>query len=382
MVYPMESFLEASMHEDRDVFLYHLSRRHVVKGMTGLALTAALAACRASPASSIGATPTIAPTKAATPAAAPTQAATSAPITTLFTYKGHTDTVNEVAWAFASTLIASASDDGTARIWNWTSGKTLLTYTGMNGPVKSVSWSPDGKRIVVAGKTVQVVDTTNGGLILTFNHNGNGERSVSWSPDGKYIAVIGENSMAYIWDATTGTIINAHMVGGVGSAGTAIAWPISNTTSRIAASASDGTAQTWDALTGQNVISYKLSSAINALAWIGDAGATDTERLLVFGCSDGSTQVWSAASATKQSSFTGTSAALAAAPSNSKSVFIATGLGDGTVPVWQLYNGAKICIYTGHTDSVTTVAWSFTAGQQIASGGKDKTVRVWQPPLD
>ncbi|HVB61937.1 MAG TPA: hypothetical protein VNE61_12135 [Ktedonobacteraceae bacterium] len=96
----------------------------------------------------------------------------------------------------------------------------------------------------------------------------------------------------------------------------------------------------------------------------------------------GSTQVWNASSATKQNSFTGAGAVLAASPSFSKDVFIASGTNDSTVPVWQLYSGTKICTYTGHTDSVTTVAWSFTAGQQIASGGKDKIVQVWQPPLD
>ena len=364
------------MHEDRDVFSRFLSRRHVVKSIAGLTLAAGLAACDPSPAQTTRATPTIASTTT------PMQPVSTEPITTLFTYRGHTGTVNQVAWSFDNTLIASVSDDGTARIWNWTNGKTLLTYTGMNGSVKSVSWSPDGKRIVVAGKTIQVVDATSGKLLITFTQSNQRELSVSWSPDGNYIAAIGEDSMACVWGAGSGKIINAHRISGAGSTGTAIAWPIANTTLRIAAAASDGTAQAWDALTGQNVVTYKLSSAINSLAWIGDAGATDAERLLVFGCSDGSTQVWNAANAIKQNSFSSTGAVLAASPSNSKSVFIASGLDDGTIPVWQLYNGAKICTYTGHIGSVTTVAWSFTAGQQIASGSKDKTVQVWQPPLD
>ncbi|MGB8347274.1 MAG: WD40 repeat domain-containing protein [Ktedonobacteraceae bacterium] len=370
------------MQEDRDVFSRFLSRRHVVKGIAGLTLAAGLAACGASPAQTTGATSATAPAKAATPTAIPKQATSSGPIATLFTFRGHTDAVNQVAWAFDNTLIASVSDDGTAQIWNAFTGAVKLIYKEMHGPVKSVSWSSDGKRIVVAGNTVQVVDATSGKLILTFNQPNSRKFSASWSPDGKYIAVIGEDSMAYVWDAATGKVINAHMVGGAGSAGTAIAWPITNTTLRIAAEANDGTVQAWDALTGQNVVIYKVSGTVNALAWVGDAGATDAERLLVFGCSDGSTQVWNASSATKQNSFPGAGAVLAASPSFSKDVFIASGTNDSTVPVWQLYSGTKICTYTGHTDSVTTVAWSFTAGQQIASGGKDKTVQVWQPPLD
>ena len=33
-------------------------------------------------------------------------------------FSGHTDDVNAVAWSPARGLLASASDDGTARLWN------------------------------------------------------------------------------------------------------------------------------------------------------------------------------------------------------------------------------------------------------------------------
>lgn len=89
------------MREDRDVFSSFLSQRHVVKGIAGLTLAAGLAACGSGSAQTTRATPTIAPTST------PMLPALTAPITTLFTYRGHTDTVNQVAWSFDNALIAS-----------------------------------------------------------------------------------------------------------------------------------------------------------------------------------------------------------------------------------------------------------------------------------
>ena len=45
---------------------------------------------------------------------------------------------------------ASASEDQTAKVWDAASGQELLTLKGHTGPVISVAWSPDGKRLATA----------------------------------------------------------------------------------------------------------------------------------------------------------------------------------------------------------------------------------------
>ena len=44
--------------------------------------------------------------------------------------------------------------------------------------------------------------------------------------------------------------------------------------------------------------------------------------------------------------------------------------------VWDAVNDEHTYIYRGHSDAVTTVAWS-PEGKYIASGSDDKTVQVW-----
>ena len=59
---------------------------------------------------------------------------------------GHTDIVTSVDWSPDAKRIVSASDDGTARIWDVT-GNQLAFLDGHHGAVTRALWSPDGKLI-------------------------------------------------------------------------------------------------------------------------------------------------------------------------------------------------------------------------------------------
>lgn len=49
---------------------------------------------------------------------------------------------------------------------------------------------------------------------------------------------------------------------------------------------------------------------------------------------------------------------------------------DQKVYVWEMKTGKLLLKYSGHNNSVNTVAWS-PDGKCIASGGDDRTVQVW-----
>ena len=95
----------------------------------------------------------------------------------LFTYHGHAGNINALAWQPGSLLlpghaarIASAGDDGTVQVWAFgqpanakpsqamTLQGEILVYRGHSGPVTSLMWAADGRRMVSgsADGTVQL----------------------------------------------------------------------------------------------------------------------------------------------------------------------------------------------------------------------------------
>ncbi len=101
----------------------------------------------------------------------PSQSAISSSLgTPHYTYRGHSASVNAVAWSTDGKRIASGSNDGTVQVWDAANGGNVFIYRGHVGRVNAVAWSPDGKRIASGGSdgTVQVWDAANGGNVFIY----------------------------------------------------------------------------------------------------------------------------------------------------------------------------------------------------------------------
>src|SRR4051812_47815689 len=61
--------------------------------------------------------------------------------------RGHTDTINRIAWSPDGSYLASPSTDNTIRIWDARSGACVRTLKEHTGKVYSVAWSPNGQRL-------------------------------------------------------------------------------------------------------------------------------------------------------------------------------------------------------------------------------------------
>jgi len=61
----------------------------------------------------------------------------------------HSDEVNDVTFSSDGRLIATASNDGTAKVWLANSGQELFSLDSHTSSVNSVAFSPDSSRLVV-----------------------------------------------------------------------------------------------------------------------------------------------------------------------------------------------------------------------------------------
>jgi WD40 repeat protein len=101
----------------------------------------------------------------------------------------HPDEVGTVAFSPDGTRLASASLDGTAKVWEVETGRELLTLVGHTNWVRDITFSPTGARLATASydKTTKIWDAISGQTIFTLDNNTE-VNGVAFSPDGARLA--------------------------------------------------------------------------------------------------------------------------------------------------------------------------------------------------
>ncbi len=130
-------------------------------------------------------------------------AATGRPMGTALKHKG---SVRYASFSRDSARIVTASDDGTARVWD-TAGRPLSTPLMHVNTVRIAHFSPDGRRVVTGSEdgTTRVWDAvTSEPLTPPMKHPGK-VYAAEFSPDGRIIcSVSDEDRTPRLWDAATG----------------------------------------------------------------------------------------------------------------------------------------------------------------------------------
>ncbi|CAG8125566.1 unnamed protein product [Penicillium salamii] len=121
---------------------------------------------------------------------------------------GHEDTIMWAAVSPDNLQIASASWDGTARIWDLNSGICLNVLGPLGGQLWSGAFSPNSKYLAVSQgnpKTyIHINETATGNPVSCFEGFHRAAYSLTWSPDGTMIACGADRGEICIWDPHTG----------------------------------------------------------------------------------------------------------------------------------------------------------------------------------
>jgi WD40 repeat protein/3',5'-cyclic AMP phosphodiesterase CpdA len=283
---------------------------------------------------------------------------------------GHTRGVNAVAFSPDGTLIATGSDDRTARIWDASTGAPRTTLTGHTDAVRAVAFSPDGTVIATgsADRTARIWDAATGGALATLTGSGGGGvRAVAFSPDGTLIATGSDHRTAWIWDASTGA--PRASLSGHTDAVRAVAFSPDGTL--IVTGSDDGTGRIWDSATGgARATLTGHTDAVGAVAFSPDG------TVIATGSADGIARTWDSATGAARTTLTGGIGGVRAVAFSPDGALIATGSDDGTGRIWDSATGAARVTLTGHTDVVRAVAFS-PDGALIVTGSDDGSARVW-----
>jgi len=342
----------------------------------------------------------------------------------LVSLTGNPKAVLDVTFSPDGKRVATAGQDGSARIWDARNGKLLINIavnksTRYASPIHRVAFGPQGTFVASAGSGgIKLWDAQTGQLKPTLSRTdfttllaispdgrylagresgqyviwdlrtGQVTHSLRWlrsvaeiafSPDGKYLALAGGNRHT---DSHGEVIIVDHRTGDVvrtletaDQTINCLAYRPDGT--EIATGHLDGAIRTWDLVTSEPIHTWRgHSEAVNCLTF-----SPDGSRIASCSC-DRTAKLWDVQS--RQVCFTvrGHSSSVHRVALSPDGNHMATCAGQknatGEVKIWDIGNGLNPRRLTSSQGDVYDVKFS-PNGQLVASAHAGRTVTVWEP---
>ncbi|HEX7333758.1 MAG TPA: NB-ARC domain-containing protein [Pyrinomonadaceae bacterium] len=258
------------------------------------------------------------------------------------TFSGHQDAVNGVVLLSGERLIASASDDGTIKVWDLITGQLVRSVTAHEAGVKvgTIALSADGRYVATGSKP----DLGSAGL---------------------------SNSEIKIWDTNTWSELRRIDTETQN-------WPLRllitpNTDRVIAACFSEHFV--WDLHTGKMVSSWKTSGNVRALA------ATPDGSKVLCGSSSYDIEIWDAETGRRLAVLDNEEGAVYAFAITPDGRYVICGDDGGGISIWDLNRGQQVNRFNAH-DSVISSLQITADGRRLISGSYDGTIKVWDLEID
>ena len=291
------------------------------------------------------------------------------------------DPIGSVAFGPDGTKLATAARAHTF-VWDMATGQRLYELQGHTDFIDTVRFSPAcvsapeapvercGTRLVTASQdgTARVWDLTTQRELFSLPVGQAGNLATAFSPDGKRLGTTGEGNTIAIWDAASGKklrTIPGHSAPVVqvvfNAAGTQLA--------TVSENPEDGI-KIWDANTGKDLFTLPEDDPVLGLAF-----SPDGKQLASVGA--GATAVvWDLATRKQLLSLVGHRRAVFSVAFTPDGSRLATAGGDGTVKIWDAKSGKELLTLWGYNGRVLSVAIS-ADGTRLATASEDGTSRVY-----
>lgn len=119
--------------------------------------------------------------------------------------QGHREAVRDVTFCPNDTRFATASDDGTIKIWDFNMGREERDLKGHGWDVKCVDWHPS-KGLLVSGSKDNLIkfwDPRSGKALTTLHGHKNTVMSTKWSVNGDFMASVSRDQTVKVYDLRT-----------------------------------------------------------------------------------------------------------------------------------------------------------------------------------
>ena len=308
------------------------------------------------------------------------------------TLRGHGGPVRDAVFSPNGKLVATGSDDKTARIWDTSSGKQLALLR-IGPPRRSAVIRTSGRGGHDASVFHLEFDST-GNRVVTVAQDGTAR---VWSArSGRNLAVLRDTSDYRLTDATFSPRNRNLVVTSTFLARSALVWdarkperptrtlPTGEDFINDVAVSPDGKlvaagtqirplAKVWDAQTGRlvSILRGHRKYYVGKVAWSPDSRRVPTAR------DDATATVFDARSGRLEATLSGHSGALTDVEFSRAGDRIISASSDRTARVWNARTGRALVELAGHAASVNSAAFS-PDGRLAVTASVDGTARIWE----
>jgi WD40 repeat protein/serine/threonine protein kinase len=232
-------------------------------------------------------------------------------------------------------------------------------------------WSPDGRFVFANSAGTRCFWEATSGNRWSVPTYRAGAQNAAWSPDGKTLAAatqVEENCTVRLWDMESASLGRSFRLGVTGRpAFHPMAW--SPDSKRLLTSSRNASMQVRNAATGKpgRTLGGKHRDWLRSIAWAPKGG-------VVFSHQD---EGWFWARGKPLRALAGRGDFLHATFSPDGKTLATVNFPRNTIDLWEVPSGKHLRTLDGHKGRIHVLSWSPT-GKLLASGGEDRSVRVWR----
>lgn len=273
--------------------------------------------------------------------------------------KGHREPITRVIFHPVFSLVCSASEDATIKIWDYESGDFEKTLKGHTDSVQDLAFDPTGKLLAScsADMTVKLWDFQLFECIRTMHGHDHNVSSVTFMPNGDHLLSCSRDCTLKVWEVSSGfckrTLVGHNdwikMVRVIADG------------SLLATCSRDHTIIVWN-LSQSDISSTSGSSSSNNIkCTLKDHD--HTVECIAWAPESAFSNIIEATSPNQKSD-------------RNAGPFLISGSRDKTIKVWDASVGNCLFTLIGHDNWVRGVCWH-PGGKYIISVSDDKTLRIW-----